>query len=126
MSPDLKFCILFYRCYMKGGGGRFYMFVSTCFKIISKVVKYTCRLRRYNYTHDQLNTRHYIMIFLGIFFWGGAKFKFAPGRQIPSLRHCVVNSRSSTNKVYRAKKILEISHNTGFFYRGGRGGIAPP
>ena len=60
-----------------------------CFKIISKVVKYTCRLRRYNYTHDQLNTRHHIRIFLGLFFekGGGAKFKFAPGRQIPSLRH---------------------------------------
>ena len=28
------------------------------------------------------------MIFLGIFLrGGGAKFKFAPGRQIPSLRH---------------------------------------
>ena len=27
------------------------------------VVKYTCRLRRYKYTHDQLNTRHFNIIF---------------------------------------------------------------
>ena len=65
------------------------MFVSMCFKIMSKVVKYTCMLRRYNYTQDQLNTRHFIIIFFGIFLrGGGAKFKFAPGRQIPSPRHC--------------------------------------
>ena len=52
------------------------MFVSMCFKIISKVVKYTCRLRRYNYTHDdQLNTRHYYYydFFLGIFLRGGGR-----------------------------------------------------
>ena len=29
--------------------------------------------------------------FLGIFWGGGAqKFKFTPGRQLPSLRHCIV------------------------------------
>ena len=38
-----------------------------CFKIMSKVVKYSCRLPQYDYTHDQLNTRH----FCGIFFLGG-------------------------------------------------------
>ena len=62
------------------------MFVSMCFKIISKVVKYTCRLRRYNYTHDQLNTRHYIMIYLGIFFEGGGgaqNSSLPPGARYP-------------------------------------------
>ena len=63
------------------------MFVSMCFKIMSKVVKYTCRPRRFN-THDQLNSRHFIIIFYDFFEGGGAKFKFVPGRQIPSLRHC--------------------------------------
>ena len=43
-------------------------------------------LRRYDYTHDQLYYTIYYH-FLGFFFWGGAKFKFAPGRQLPSLRH---------------------------------------
>ena len=60
------------------------MHVSMCFKFMSKVVKYTCRPRQYDYTHDQLNTRHYIIFF---FFGGGTKFKFAPGRQLPLLRH---------------------------------------
>ena len=89
------------------------MLVSMCFKIMSKVVKYTCSLRRYNYTHDQLNTRHFIIylfiyttfikrsihkqicsnalmlsFFRNFLRGGGAKFKFAPGRQIPWLRHC--------------------------------------
>ena len=56
------------------------MFVSMCFKIMSKVVKYTCRLRRYNYTQDQLNTRH----FLGIFLRGGAQnSSLPPGARYP-------------------------------------------
>ena len=63
------------------------MLVSMCFKIMSKVVKYTCRLRRYhNYTHDQLNrsTRHFISIFRNFLKGGGrAKFKFAPGARYP-------------------------------------------
>ena len=83
------------------------MFVSMCFKTISKVVKYrsTCRLRRYNYTHDQLNTRHYIRVFLGFFFekGGGAKFKFAPGRQIPSLRHCELFTLNSSIHSYNTR-----------------------
>ena len=63
------------------------MEVSMCFKIMSKVAKYTCRLHRYNYTHNQLNTRHFNIIFYEFFEGGGAKFKFAPGRQLPSLSH---------------------------------------
>ena len=60
------------------------MFVNMCFKIISKVVKYTCRLRRYNYTHDQLNTKHYIITFLGIFLRGGAQnSSLPPGARYP-------------------------------------------
>ena len=31
------------------------MYVSMCFKIMLKVVKHTGRLRRNDYTHDQLN-----------------------------------------------------------------------
>ena len=50
------------------------MFVSKCFEIMSKVVKYTCRLRRFNYTHDQLNTKHYIIIF----FEGGRIIQVCP------------------------------------------------
>ena len=91
--PTLNFVYCF-TGFIWRGEGWFYMFVSMCFKILSKVVKYTCRLRRYNYTHDQLNTRHYVIIFLGIFLRGrGAKFKFAPGRQILSLRHCTDQHR---------------------------------
>ena len=47
--------------------GRGADFTCTCvymyFKIMSNVAKYTCKLRRYNYTHDQLNTRHFNIIF---------------------------------------------------------------
>ena len=58
--PDLKFCVLFYRIYMKGGG----LILHVCQYVFQnhlksrKIYMYTCRLRRYNYTHDQLNTRH--------------------------------------------------------------------
>ena len=52
-----------------------------------KVVKYTSKLRRYNYTHDQLNTFRYHFLRIVLREWGGAKFKFAPGRQLPLLRH---------------------------------------
>ena len=38
-------------------------FTCMYFKIMSKVVKYTCRLRRYNYPHNQFNTRHFNIIF---------------------------------------------------------------
>ena len=70
--PHLKFCILFYRIYRKLGRLILHVYVCICilkFKIKSRynvfygVVKYTCRLRRYNYTHDQLNTRHLHIIF---------------------------------------------------------------
>ena len=47
--------------------------VSMYFKIMSKVVKYTCRLRRYNHTHDQLNTRHFNIIFQEFFEGGGGR-----------------------------------------------------
>ena len=48
---------------------------------------------RYNYTHDQLNTIDISISFLRILLrrGGGAKFDFAPGRQLPSLRHCPPN-----------------------------------
>ena len=54
------------------------------FKIMSKVVKYTCRLRLYNYPHDQLNTRHFIIIF-GYFFEGGGaqNLTLPPGTSYP-------------------------------------------
>ena len=45
-----------------------YLYVSMRFKIMSKVVKYTCRLRQYDYPHDQLNTRHFIIVFYFFFF----------------------------------------------------------
>ena len=54
---------------------------------MSKVVKYTSRQR--DIINDQLNTIYISISFLK-FFWrggGGAKFNFAPGRQLPSLRH---------------------------------------
>ena len=52
------------------------------------------KLRRYDYTHDQLNTLLDILLsFFRNFLMGGgggAKFKFAPGRQLPSLRHWLI------------------------------------
>ena len=40
---------------------------------MSKVVKYTYRLRRYNYTHSQLNILDISVSFLGFFFEGGGR-----------------------------------------------------
>ena len=56
-----------------------------CFKIMTKVVKYTCRLRRYTYTHDQLNTRHFIVSFFWNFFEGGGaqNSSLPPGARYP-------------------------------------------
>ena len=52
-------------------------FVSMYFKIMSKVVKYTCRLRDIitQYTHDQLNTNyiHFNIILKNIFEGGERK-----------------------------------------------------
>ena len=42
---------------------------------MSKVVKYTYRLRRYNYTHNQLNILDISVSFLGFFFKGGGGHK---------------------------------------------------
>ena len=55
------------------------------FKIMSKVVKYTCWLRRYNYTHGQLNTIHFNIIFLEISLRGeGAQIlSLPPGASYP-------------------------------------------
>ena len=58
------------------------------FKVMSKVVKDTCRLCRYNYTHDQLNTRHFISFFRIFSMEGAQNLSLPPGRQLPSLRHC--------------------------------------
>ena len=40
---------------------------------MSKVVKYTCRLRRYDNTHEQLNTRYFIIISKEFFEGEGAQ-----------------------------------------------------
>ena len=56
------------------------MHVNMCFKFMSKVVKYTCNLRRYDYTHDQLNTRHYIII---LFLEGTQNLNLPPGASYP-------------------------------------------
>ena len=89
--PYLKFCILVYRIIGIIDWRQIHMYVNIImyFKIMSKVVKHTCRLRNI-YTHDQLNTLDISISFLRIFLrgGGGAKFNFAPGRQLPSLRHC--------------------------------------
>ena len=53
------------------------------FKIMPKVVKYTCRLRRYNYTHDQLNTRHFNIIFYKFFEGGGQNISLPPCASYP-------------------------------------------
>ena len=83
MSPTLNFVYCFTRFIERGAD---FTCVSMYFKIMSKVIKYTCRIRRYNYTHNQLNTRHInIMNFLR----GWAQNLSLPlGRQLPSLRHC--------------------------------------
>ena len=84
------------------------MLVSMCFKIMSKVVKYTCRLRRYNYTHDQLNrsTRHFISIFRNFLRGGGAKFKFAPGARYP--RYATESNMARKNKMVSCFQVVEI------------------
>ena len=89
MPPSLNFA-----CCFTGfiGGGLILhvsLYTSMCFKIMSKVVKYICMLRRYDYTHDQTVVLYILLSFFRIFFFGGggAKFKFAPGRQLLSLRH---------------------------------------
>ena len=62
-----------------GRGADFTCLSCVCFKFMSKVVKYTCRLRQYDYTHDQLHTRHYIF-----FFGGGAQnLSLPPGASYP-------------------------------------------
>ena len=65
------------------------MYASMCFKIMSKAVKYTCMLRRYDYTHDQLYYTIYTnndivqIAFLG-FFWGEAQnLSLPPGASYP-------------------------------------------
>ena len=69
-APTLNFVYCFTEFIGTGGGGGcFYMY----FKIMLKVLKYTCRLRRYYYTHDQLNTRNFNIIFVNFFEGGGRK-----------------------------------------------------
>ena len=72
MSPDLKFCVLFYRILYEGGG----LILHVCQYVFQNHLK---SRKIYNYIHDQLNTRHYIIIFLGFFLRGG------PGAQNSSL-----------------------------------------
>ena len=52
---------------------------------MSKVVKYTCSLRRYNYTHDQLNTIDILLsVFRNFFEGGGAQnSSVPPGARYP-------------------------------------------
>ena len=86
MSPNINIAYCFTGVIGRGGGGLFFMYVSMYFKIMSNVVKYTCRLRRYNYTHDQLNTRHLNIIFLGIILRGGGgaqNLSLPPGASYP-------------------------------------------
>ena len=61
------------------------------------------------------------MIFLGIFFLGGggAKFKFAPGRQIPSLRHDRTENEDVDTQIikhspfYGQKTFADLIRNSG-------------
>ena len=57
---------------------------------MSKVVKYTCiSLRQHNYTHDQLNTRRFIIIFEKKNEGGGAQnLSLPPGASYPRYGHC--------------------------------------
>ena len=50
------------------------MILHVCQYVFQNHLK-SCKIyiRRYNYTHDQLNTRPYIMIFLGIILRGGGR-----------------------------------------------------
>ena len=50
---------------------------------MSQVVKYTCRLRRYNYTHNQLNTRYFSIIFKNFFEGGAQNLSLPPGASYP-------------------------------------------
>ena len=49
----------------------------------AKSRKYTCRVRRYDYTHYQLNTKHFNIIFLGIFIRGAQNLSLPPGARYP-------------------------------------------
>ena len=82
MSPTLNF-VYYFTGFI--GRGSDFTCVSVCIsKIMSKVVKYSCRLRRHKYTHDQLNTRHFNIIFLLEFFEGGAQnLSLPPGASYP-------------------------------------------
>ena len=68
-----------------------------------------------DYTHDQLNTTATSISFLRIFLrgGGGAKFNFAPGRQLPSLRHCYILKCylqfKHTSHLVWTRTIMEIS-----------------
>ena len=61
---------------------------------------------------------------LALAYWGGAKGALPPPPKIDyrcsklevADQQGVVNSRSSTNKVYQAKKFLEICHNIDYLF----------
>ena len=53
--------------------------------------------------HFLPGTRHCIIIFGNFFRGGGAKFKFVPGRQIPSLRHCKHRSILQNMHIFKEK-----------------------
>ena len=82
MSPTLNF-VYYFTGFI--GGGSDFTCVSVCIlEIMSKVVKHACRLRRYKYTHDQLNTRHFNIIFWEFFEGGGAQnLSLPPGASYP-------------------------------------------
>ena len=68
--------------------GRFTL-VCSCFDKIAEgpdsfCHNCTCRLRRYNYSHDQLNTRHFIIIFYDFLRGPGAQnLTLPPGARYP-------------------------------------------
>ena len=71
---------------------------------MSKVVKYTCRLRRYNYTHNHFNTRH-LKKKIRIFLRGGAQnLSLPPGASYP--RYATEEDNSTVTD--RQMKILSV------------------
>ena len=64
MSPTLNF-VCYFTGFMRRGAD--FTCMSDCQYVFQNYVKsrkiYMYRLRRYSYTHDQLNTRHFNIIF---------------------------------------------------------------
>ena len=74
-----------------------------------KVVKYACMLCRYNYTHDLLNTRPFVIIFRNFFRGGGAQnLSLPPGASYPRYATGLKLPKSVTIK-FNFNQVIRLS-----------------